>query len=1118
MECAACHHENDTDDRFCGHCGSALLRRCARCEAELKPGKKFCTSCGAAVEASDSAASTDARAGTNRDYTPKHLADKILKTRSAIEGERKRVTVLFADIEGSMALADQLDPEHWHHVLDEFFSILTAVVHRYEGTVNQYTGDGIMALFGAPIAHEDHAQRACYAALDAREKLKGYADSLRMELGLNFGIRIGINSGDVVVGKIGDDLRMDYTAQGHTVGLAQRIEQLAATNCVYLSEHCASLIAGYFELRDLGATQLRGTESRVGIFELLGTGTSRTRLDVSRSRGLTPFVGRADEMSHLHAALSRARDGHGQVVGVVGKPGLGKSRLCFEFIERCRADGLPIYEAHCPAHGKNIPHLPILELLRNYFEIVSSDTPAQARKKIPGTLALLDPALQETLPVLFEFMAIADPNQPVPRVDADARQRQLTTVLHQLHRAHAEQDLPGLIMIDDLHWVDPGSDLFIAQFVAATEGSRSLLLLNFRPEYEAAWMRSGHYQQLPLVPLGPNDLRELVRSLLGNDASVTSLVDRIVHWTGGNPFYTEEVIQSLTEVGDLEGQRGAFRLVGDVDKLAAPANVRSVLAARIDRLADGAKQLLQTASVIGKEFTASLLASIDELNDGERAQAVEQLKSGDFIFERAIYPIIEYSFKHPLTQEVAYNTLLKQRRAALHKAVAEAVATAEPDKLDERAALLAYHWEQAEQPVATAAWHQKAAQWAGNRDPSAAARHWRRARELLSDQPANPHSDAARALACASLLHLSIRTGLSEEDATIFFNEGNELGTRLHDHQLLSLLNGGYGMYNGVCRGHAEVYRTHGIECARLADLTANHELQYIARIFHQYGALFSGRFRECVEVGEAMIALHGDDAGFAAELIPQNPLITFHLAQVLAWLSLGDVARAQTSAAEIARLTPDSTWVEGYALDESMQAKLAGWRGQIAAHSQRAERALEIAEESGSYFIQVFARLELGGAHLAADQASAALDCLAVANELNETTGAAWVFHGAIEGQRSRALLDLGRLDEATVIARTAVEFCVPKRLFHNLQPWLSLARAEILGGDRVNARATLHAAQQLIDETEGRWAQPFIHELRAQYAGDWDAARELDAARQIYVQLDMTGHAERLASQSGS
>ena len=362
MDCPSCRHPNPEAAGFCGECGTALLAsvECPACGMAGEANQKFCHGCGGKL----AAAVEGAVEREPSDYTPRHLIDKILRSKSAIEGERKRVTVMFADIKSSMELSERTGPEEWHAILDRFFAILSEGVHRFEGTVNQYTGDGIMALFGAPIAHEDHAQRACYSALYLREQLKLYSDELRLSKGLDFAVRIGINSGEVVVGKIGDDLRMDYTAQGHTVGLAQRMEQLAAVHSICISESTAKTVAGYVSVRDLGEATVRGVSDPIPVFELQGMGELQTRFDVSRARGLTRFVGRDDDMQVLERALEQASAGNGQVVGVVADAGTGKSRLCFEFVESCRAKGLRVMTGSGVAHGKNIPLLPIMQVFR----------------------------------------------------------------------------------------------------------------------------------------------------------------------------------------------------------------------------------------------------------------------------------------------------------------------------------------------------------------------------------------------------------------------------------------------------------------------------------------------------------------------------------------------------------------------------------------------------------------------------------------------------------------------------------------------------------------------------------------------------------------------------------
>src|SRR5438067_10776341 len=360
--CANCGHANRPQARFCDECGNPLALACASCGTELRAGARFCDSCGTAVGHARPAVKPPSPEPVPRDprtYTPKHLTERILTSRNALEGERKQVTVLFAGVSGSMELAEQVDPEEWHQILDRFFEILTEGVHRYEGTINQYTGDGVMALFGAPISHEDHAHRACYAALHLVEELRRFAQELKRERGLTFATRIGLNSGEVVVGKIGDDLRMDYTAQGRVVGIAARLQTLADPGEVYVSDTTAALVSGFFELASLGEFRLKGVSQPMRVCSLEGVGRMRTRLDVSRARGLSRFVGRSDEMASLESALARAAEGQGRVVGVVAEAGTGKSRLCAELVERCRSRGVAVHEGRGVAHGRLLPFLPL---------------------------------------------------------------------------------------------------------------------------------------------------------------------------------------------------------------------------------------------------------------------------------------------------------------------------------------------------------------------------------------------------------------------------------------------------------------------------------------------------------------------------------------------------------------------------------------------------------------------------------------------------------------------------------------------------------------------------------------------------------------------------------------
>ena len=834
MHCPSCHHENRPDAKFCNECASPLAAGCATCGTENPPGAKFCNQCASPLGTPHTTTARTAQPDP-RSYTPKHLVDKILQSKSALEGERKQVTVLFADVKGSMELAEQLDPEQWHTILDRFFAILTDGVHRFEGTVNQYTGDGIMALFGAPIAHEDHAQRACYAALHMLDEVRGYSREVKRSHGLDFAVRIGLHSGDVVVGKIGDDLRMDYTAQGHTVGLAQRMESLAEANACFVSGATAALATGYFALDDLGAFRVKGVTEPVNVFVLRGLGAVRTRFDASRARGLTRFVGRDDDMRTLEGARAQAQAGHGQVVGVVAEAGTGKSRLCFEFAERCRARGTTVNESQAVAHGKNVPLLPILQVFRAYYGIGERDDDRTVREKIAGRLLLLDDSFREVLPVIFDFFGVRDPERPVPRMDPEARQRLYFAVLRKVVQRDDPSGRPPVTLIEDLHWMDPASEAFLAEWVEAIGAAGRLLVVNFRPEYRAAWMQKSYYRQIALTPLGPEAIRELLADLLGNDESTAGLADTIHARSGGNPFFAEEIVQTLIESVSLQGSRGSYRLTTPVARLEVPPSVRGLLGARIDRLEERDKQVLQTAAVIGKEFSEPILRQVlaatagDAVPDTRLAEALATLRTREFLHETALYPVAEYTFKHPLTQEVALGSQLQERRRQIHAAVAKAIEATHADKLDEHAALLAHHCTQASQPLAAAQWHARAGRFIGKSDFAEAARHWQRVHELLGEVGDDPAAAALGAEACFRTLAFGgFRLGLSEEEAQRVFEEGLGWATRAGDrlltgrlHQALSVLE--------ITNNRADAAIIHAAEWERVARSLPDEERRAMA-------------------------------------------------------------------------------------------------------------------------------------------------------------------------------------------------------------------------------------------------------------------------------------------------
>jgi class 3 adenylate cyclase/tetratricopeptide (TPR) repeat protein len=1118
VRCPSCGFENPSGLEFCGSCGTALARSCPTCGFENPPEFKFCGKCGAQL--SGKAEKTPAPeapafpAREPRDYTPNHLAEKILQSKSALEGERKQVTVLFADVKGSLELAEQVDPEEWHRILDRFFQILADGVHRFEGTINQYTGDGIMALFGAPIAHEDHAQRACYAALHLRGELKRYADELRVERGLSFSTRMGINSGEVVVGKIGDDLRMDYTAQGHTVGLAARMEELAAPDRAYLTQHTAALVSGYFDLNDLGASRIRGQLEPVGLFELEDVGPVRTRLERSRTRGFSKFVGRGDEMARLEAALERAIEGSGEVVGIVGEAGVGKSRLCWEFQELCRARGIPVRRAGGFAHGKFVPLFPVLEFFRDAFGVAAHDSDRAARQKIAGAVVLLDEELRGELPLLLDFLGVPDPERPAPALEVEARQRRLLGLLKRLSIASSERE-PAVLIFEDLHWIDSATEAFVEALADATEGARTLMLVNFRPEYRSLWMSRSYYQQLALRPLDRTGIEELLDEWLGSDPSLRDVASQLAERTGGNPFFIEEVVQELIEAGELEGARGRYRLVGDLDRIEIPATVHSVIAARIDRLPERDKQVLWAASVIGNDFEESLLERVAELSRPELGEALHALVQSEFLYERALYPQAEYAFKHPLTQEVAYRSQLSDRRASLHATVARAIAARLPGELDERAALIADHWDRAGEALEAAEWHRHAALWVGNDDVQEALRHSRRMRELLARVPESPRTTTLGLQALTALIYQSSRLGVAEEDISALLAEGRALALRGHDDEkaVSFLAMAGIAMWNLGRLGDSGSLID---EARALSDRIGGGLAAGLVRLAQALTFQQAGRLSESLAAAEEGLELQTElyEGGPTPKAAFQMPM-----AWTLTWVGrLREAARALDLALERASEEGSPTLAN---MAHVVGVDLATRCGDIEGALAHGRRAVEFSEQIGSRAATTHAYLALGRACVAAGRWDAALDLLGRALDAPRIHGIRLAHEPAILSQMALAYARLGDAPRARELARQAVPLA-RERLAKIAECEAELARTEILLRlDEFDARteieAALDTASALAAEMDAKSFEPFIFEQRsrlARAAGDEETTRRhLRDAHRFFSEMGATGHAERLA-----
>jgi len=987
-----------------------------------------------------------------------------------LDGERKQVTVLFADVKGSMDMAEGQDPEQWRGIMQRFFSILADGVHRFDGTVDKFTGDGIMAVFGAPVAHEDHARRACYAALRMLDDISEYAAELRRKHGLNFSTRIGINSGEVVAGAIGEAGHGEYTAIGHTVGLAQRMEALAEPGKAYLAEAAADLARGFLELEDLGEFEIKGTSRPVRVFELAGVGSARSRLDLSRERGFSRFVGRAEEMAVLDEALERTVAGEGAAIGIVAEPGVGKSRLCYEFGERCRERGIEVFECQGQAHGRDIPFMPVLQMLRSYFGIADGDAERIVREKIAGRTLLLDPAFADDLSVLFDFLGVPDPDRPPPQLSAEARHRTMRGVVCRLVQAPNRRD-PIVTVVEDLHWMDDASEVLLGELLGSAEGTKTLALVNFRPEYTPGWTVPPDYRQISLEPLEPADTLELIHDLAGEDSSLDGLGELIHQRTAGNPFFIEEIVRALAEAGNLEGERGAYRLTRPVEDAGVPASVQTVLAARIDRLDPAAKRLLQAASVVGREIGERTLALVsDFLGAEEREPALGELIDAGFLYEMELYPERVLAFRHPLTREVAYGTQLAEQRAATHAATARALIELNPDRHDELAALIAHHMEAGGETLGAARWAARAAHWAGHSRPHDALRLWQTVTELVAELD---ESEETAALAVSSrLLQLDYawRLGMDRKEAARLEAEAEEIATRIGDLRSLALLRMLLSARPGLEQGTSEWIAGVG-EASRLADESGDQHLRVAIRAAGAYAFLCAGDFERLDGIADEVLELAGDDFGVGAGIIIGCPVAWALTAKAIVRRERGEFEECERLLGRGLRIAEQEGDPETASWNRGTEALLLAMRGEADAAVAVGRRNCEMTERLGDVFSRSLALENLGTAQLAAEDYSRALESFEEAERLyREAMDSGGELEAWRDAVRAEALTGVGRADEAIGVATRAAEVARERELLWSLPlALLALARARAAAG-APDAREAFDEAAAVAEQTGAR------------------------------------------------
>jgi predicted ATPase/class 3 adenylate cyclase len=790
MRCAKCETENREGRKFCAKCGSPFARRCPQCSASNEPGEGFCGECGSALPGNAYAAS-DKLPPVKAAAPEIRITQEQPDTSTSIDGERKTVTALFADIKGSMELIEDLDPEEARGLVDPALKLMMGAVHRYEGYVAQSTGDGIFALFGAPIAHEDHPQRALLASLKMQEDLKRYASKLREEGRAPIEIRVGLNTGEMVVRSVQTGAhRTEYTPIGHSTSLAARMQALAPTGSIAVSGHTQKLVEGYFAFKALGPTRVKGVSEPVNVFELTGLGPLRTRLQMSVRRGLSRFVGRDREIGEMKRALERTKGAHGQLVAAVGEAGLGKSRLFFEF-KAVAQSGCLVLEAFSVSHGKASAYLPIIELLKDYFDLMPEDDERRRREKIGGKVLMLDRTLEDTLPYIFALLGVEETAGMLGQIAADLRRRRtLDAIKRILLRESFNQ--PLIVIFEDLHWIDAETQALLNLLVESIGTAKILMLLNYRPEYSHGWGSKTYYTQLRLDPLGRESAEELLAALMSDAVELQPLKRLIIEKTEGNPFFIEEIVRALFDQGVLV-RNVVVKVTRSTSDIHIPPTVQGILASRLDRLPPDEKALLQTLAVMGKQFPLGLIKRVTQKPDDELERMLAALQLGEFVYEQQAFPETEYVFKHALTQEVAYGSILLERRKELHERTAVQIEALFDSRLEDHYADLANHYSCSGNRLKALEYLQLAAQQAIERSANTdAVNHLTAALHLLNSVPETPQRDRQESTLQTMLGPVLIATkGNGAPEVGAAYKRALELGRQSgEDAQLFPVLFG----------------------------------------------------------------------------------------------------------------------------------------------------------------------------------------------------------------------------------------------------------------------------------------------------------------------------------------
>ena len=696
MKCPKCQFEIPEGAKFCNECGSKLEIACSSCGKINSLSNKFCSECGHKIiipaEQTPKELSFEEKLAKIQRYLPKDLTQKILAQRDKIEGERKQVTVMFCDMEGFTSLTEKLGSEEMYSIMDQVYEILIHKVHDYEGTVNELTGDGVMALFGAPIALEDAPQRAIRSALAIHQEINKFSDRIKQEKGIpTFKMRIGIHTGPVIVGTLGNDLRVEFKAVGDTVNLASRMEGLAEPGTTYVTEDTFKLTEGFFRFEALGEKKIKGKEEPAKIYQVIAPSTRRTKFDVSAERGLTPFVGRERELELLLDGFERAKAGKGQAFSIISEAGCGKSRLLYEFRKAVANEDVNFLEGKCLSYSRGVAYHPVIDILKSNFDIQEGEGDSEIREKVKIGLEIMKVDEASTLPYLLELLSVKDSGIDQISMSPEAKKDRINEAIKRIVLKGSEVR-PLIIAFEDLHWIDKSSEDVVRSHLESIPGSKVLLIFTYRPEFVHTWGAKSYHNQLTLHRLSNRESLEMVTHILGTKEIEKALEELILEKTEGVPFFIEEFIKSLKDLKIIEKKESTYRLSKDIHQLAIPSTIQDVIMARVDSLPERAKEVLQAGSVIEREFSYPLINRITDLPEKELLSHLSVLKDSELLYERGIYPQSNYIFKHALTREVVYDSILTKRKKKLHEEIGNATEELYKPTLSEHYEVLAEHY------------------------------------------------------------------------------------------------------------------------------------------------------------------------------------------------------------------------------------------------------------------------------------------------------------------------------------------------------------------------------------------------------------------------------------------